>query len=279
MSRLINAVKDAVQPVTYPDRYKGAAAYHSSIYPDRWVAETARAKKGVTHIYRNAEPPPSVPVFAKPAKQIIQEMNRLSRGPADAPTANLVSGTVYKATTSTNREPLKPPSNNKRTTPSYVDLTDSSPKRTKNEEPTQPTHRLTREDQIIDLTGGHHIQYVPTQRLPTRPALANITDRTVNSRHPGSRNDFHNPPQRPAPLDIIRDDTTAALTRCAARLRSAANSVDVDRDSLRERWEKDPGLQLQHVTDHLADLNSQFGEADQAIARALAIVENRLLKR
>ena len=53
----------------------------------------------------------------------------------------------------------------------------------------------------------------------------------------------------------------------------------MDRDALRERWEIDAGLQLQHVTDDLADLNARFTEAEQVISSAINIVEEKLLQR
>ena len=103
---LITAVKDAVQAVTYPDKYIGAGRYQSSIYPDKWRPDTVRPRKGVVEAYRDAATVPSVPAFVKSAQQIIAGLNDANRTQGKDATFTLIDNRANKAATGTNREPL-----------------------------------------------------------------------------------------------------------------------------------------------------------------------------
>ena len=279
---LITAVKDAVPSGIYPDRYTGAAAYRSSLYPDEW---RPKGRRGVPKAYADADRATSVPAFAKTVSQILKDVNDQTRRQRESSTPTLLDDSINRAATGTNRQPLAPRSGNARTAPTAlrklqpisqsstnkrtaIDLTSSSPKRPKIEDATGPRHRNDNQIPIIDLTITSPVRLGPsTQRAKNHAA------RNTHPQHVGRS------PREPLPQNIIHNDTTTTLARCASKLRGASHDIEIDRDSLRERWEMDAELQLQDATENLADLNARFMEAEQAIANAVAIVEVKLLHR
>lgn len=217
-----------------------------------------RQRKGVTQAYRDADRTPEVPAFVVSAKQILKNVRSMTR-PAHTPA------------TSTNRVALGPRSSNKRNA-DVVDLLSSSPKRAKTEPPPTPN--------VIDLTQDDEssTQFVPSRRLPLRPALADISNRGASNRGPGAK-----PSQKrrkkslpPREQDVHRE-SIGLLAKIASKLRASAHALTVDRETLRQRWELDEMLQLQQITDHLAELNECFTTAEKGIYGALEVVENRLL--
>ncbi|KAL9098752.1 MAG: hypothetical protein Q9163_005645 [Psora crenata] len=305
---LINAVKAAVFPVTYPDRYRGAASFRptlhpdkyrgaasfrSSLYPDKWRPKDLRERRGGVKSYQDLDRPQSVPAFTKTAIQILKDVRDHTRRRRDSPTPTMLGITTDGAATGSIRLPLRiksgnqkaavtlhqnanfigSPSATKRPAEGYVDLTSSSPKRLKTG---GPAELLPRDENnrtaIIDLT----ITSPARSRPPSHSSLVGQCHYAEKQARPqqGSRKS-----NAPIPQRVINHDTTLILARCASRLRGAGHGIEIDRDSLRECWELDTELQLQNVTDDLAELNACFSEAEKVIARAIAIVESRLLHR
>ncbi|KAL9125660.1 MAG: hypothetical protein Q9217_005169 [Psora testacea] len=289
---LINAVRDAILLTNHPDRYTGAAVFQSSLYPDKWRPNGTRQRKGVKKIYQDPDRATSVPARATTTVQIFKDVDDHAQGRRDSSTPTVLGYNAIKATASTSRLPLAPRSGNerapatfhhhpeatgrsstkKRTADAYVEPTCSSPKRIKTEQPAEPRHGKRNQIQIMNLQIASPVQLRP----PIRQRIMKADGDAGGKARPrkGGRG-----PCRPVPQSIIRHDTTSILTRCASKLRAASHGIGMDRDSLRERWEMDVGLQLQHVTDDLAHLNARFSDAKRVIASAIAIVEDRLLHR
>lgn len=215
-----------------------------------------RERRGVTQAYGDFGRTPSIPAFVVSAKQLVKNINSMARGQQSARTT----------ATGTNNLALRPRASTKRT----ADLTDhlsSSSKRAKTEPPAA--------SDVIDLTQDEEPtpKLIASRRLPLQPVHAN----TMN-RGPGPKNSQK---RRKNPLHPQEQDShlesLAILAKIASKLRASAHTLDVDRGTLRQRWEVDSGLQLQHVTDGLADLNECFTTAENGIHAALEVIEKRLL--
>lgn len=210
-----------------------------------------RERTRVTQVYRDVDRTPSVPAFVVSAKQIISDIDSITRGQRTARTP----------ATGTNNEVLEPRASNKRNADA-MSLVFFSPKRARTRSPATPT--------VIDLTQDDEpsSEFIPSRRPTSRPALADITNRGSQKRrkkpYPTREQDTHR-------------ESLGALAKIASKLRASAHALVVDRETLRRRWEVDEGLQLQHVTDHLADLNECFTTAENGIHGALDIIERGLL--
>ena len=297
MKGLIDAVRASIQPASYPDRWTGPAAYQSDIYPDNWRANRSREQKGVTHAYQDGTRSPSVPPFVLSAKQLIEKINSITRGQQAAPTpaAKQLIKKINSITheqraaptpaTGTNNVALGPRVSKKRTA-QVIDLRSSSPKRAKTEErPATPN--------VIDLTQDKEdeppptttTKFIPTRRLPFRPALAEITN--LNGTGTGTRTskqkrrkDTTTRPvqkQNKKKQEDIHGDSLGTLAKIASKLRASAHALAVDREALRQRWEVDEALQVQQVTDRLAEVNEYFTATENGIHAALEVIEKDLL--
>ncbi|KAF6235332.1 hypothetical protein HO173_006528 [Letharia columbiana] len=164
---LIDAVRAVDTPVSYPDRWTGPAAFRSDIYPDHWKADLMRERKGVTQAYRDVVRTPSVPAFVVSAKELIKNINSTTRS-------------ARTPATGTNNVALGPRASNKRNA-DVIDLLSSSPKRAKIEPPATPN--------VIDLTQDENptIKFIPSRRLSSRPALADITNCGTGSKNSQKR--------------------------------------------------------------------------------------------
>ena len=220
--------------------------------------------------YKDADGAVSVPAFVVPASQIIQNMGGLPRvRGTPAPAVSFVAGT------GSNRLPLGSRTN-KRTGTEAMDLLSPSPKRTKTEGPTSSLLSKPPPTGIIDLTQDDEpTKYIPTRRQPTRPALANISN---NAGRPKKKKKKVAQHQLITRESIVQRETTGVLAKIASKLRASAHALDVDRDTLRQRWEIDGNLQLQQVTKYLAELNECFTKAENGIKDALMVIEDRLLR-
>lgn len=190
------------------------------------------------------------------AKQHINNVESVTRGQRSARTP----------ATGTNNLALGPRTSNKRDADA-IDLLSSSPKRAKTVPPAISN--------VIDLTQDDEptTEFIPSRRLPLRPALANITNRGTGPNDSQKRRKNSHPPRE---QDIHRE-SIGMLAKIASKLRASAHAFGVDRESLRQRWEVDDWLQLQHTTDHLADLNEFLTIAENGIHSALEVIEQRLL--
>ena len=215
-----------------------------------------RESRGVTDAYRDGVRSPSVPAFVVSAKQLIKNLNPTTRGQSSAGTRATGANNVALGARATNKRSAD-----------LIDLVSSSPKRAK---PEQPTTR-----NVIDLTQDDEprTSFMPTRRLPLRPALANITNRGTAPKPSQKRRRN----TRPTQAADIHGESLSILAKIASKLRASAHAVDVDRGNLRQCWEVDEMLQLQHVTDDLAQLNEYFTTTENAISAALDIIEARLL--
>ena len=246
LKRLLNAVHSATAPVTYPDRWTGSGAFKSDIYPSRWVAD-----------YKDADRSTSVPAFVPPSEETIRKINGIThpQGP-QRPSFTAGSGP--------NRQPLGERSSNKRTADAVAGQTASRNKRTKTNATAFPAVAGSSHRNAIDLTSE-----VPTVTyVPTRPRLhyRNIT-RIFNPRRRHLQRE-----------QLIQGETTGIIAKIASKLRASQHALQVDRETLRNRWEVDEHLQYVHVTDQLAELNKHFTMAEEAIESSLAVIEHQLLK-
>lgn len=252
---LIDAVRAVDKPISYPDRWTGPAAFKSDIYPDHWTADRMREGKGVSQAYRDTVRTPSVPAFVVSAEQIIKNISSMTREQRSARTP----------ATGTNNVVLGSRASNKRNA-DVVDLS-SSPKRAKTEPTPTPN--------VIDLTQDDEssTKFVPSRRRPSRPALANITNQSTGPKPSQKRRKK----TRPLREQNVHHESIGLLAKIASKLRASAHALTVDRETLRQRWELDEMLQLQQITDHLAELNQHFTTAENGIYSALDVIENRLL--
>ncbi|MCJ1453277.1 hypothetical protein MMC28_003623 [Mycoblastus sanguinarius] len=264
---LIDALRTADTAATYPDRWTGPAAYQSDIYPDRWVVGNTTQPRGVMQSYRAAERHPSVPAFVISADQLIKNINALSRGQS---TNELGRNATQISTISTDRQ------SNKRSGDVSMDLVSSSPKRVKTELPATLPAPAQKQGSFIDLTQDEPV-YLPSSQQCTRPALASISNNARGKRPPRKRRPRRKPFSPFVQERIVERETTSMLARIASKIRASAHAIDMDRDTLRERWNVDSHLQLQHVTDHLGDLNKCFTRIEDGMRDSLEVIEGRLL--
>lgn len=216
-----------------------------------------REPKGVTGAYRDGVRSPAVPAFVVSAKQLIENLNPTTREQRSA----------RPPATGTNNVALGSRATNKRNA-EVIDLLSSSPKRAKTEQPA--THN------VIDLTQDDEppTKFVPTRRPPSRPALVDVTSRGTAPSH---RSQKRRRATRPPQAQDIHGESLGTLAKIASKLRASAHALEVDRETLRQRWEVDETLQLQYVTDNLAELNGYFTATETAIYAALDVIEKRLL--
>ena len=215
-----------------------------------------REPKGVTDAYRDGVRPPSVPAFVVSAKQLIKNLNPTTHGQRSAGTP----------TTGANNVALGSREMNKRNADEIIDLVASSPKRAKTEQPaTRSFIDLTQDDEPIT-------KFQPTRRLTLRPA-SNTTNPGTGPKSSQKRRKR----TRPARLQDIHAESLGALAKVASKLRASAHALDIDRETLRQCWEVDEKLQLQHVTDDLAQLNGYFTATENDLYAALDVIETRLL--
>ena len=73
--------------------------------------------------------------------------------------------------------------------------------------------------------------------------------------------------------------TSIALTNISRALLRSVNQILDSRDTLKKRWDADRGLQLQTVTDDLAELNDHFIRSEEVLRDCIALIQDRLLKR
>ena len=78
-------------------------------------------------------------------------------------------------------------------------------------------------------------------------------------------------------MQDIHGESLGTLAKIASKLRASAHALDTDRENLRRCWEADEALQVQHVTDHLAELNGYFSATENGIFAALDVIEKTLL--
>ena len=215
-----------------------------------------RARKGISQAYRDFGKYPSVPPFVISAKQRLNDSESISRGhnPARPPARD------------TENSPLRPRVSNKRNS-DVIGVLSSSPKRAKTEPSSTPN--------IVDLTQDDEPEsaFIPSRRPRPRPALADVTANRISRKSSQRRRKTARFWQE---QDIYRE-SLGALAKIASKLRASVHAIAVDRETLRQRWEVDEHLQLQHVTDHLVDLNECFTSAEIGIHDALEVIEKRLL--
>ena len=210
----------------------------------------------MTDAYQDGVRSASVPAFVVSAKQLLRSISGTTHRQRSARTPTTGANNVALGSRATNKRNAD-----------VIDLVSSSPKRSKTEQP--PSRH------VIDLTQEDEppAKFLPTRRLPLRPALANITNRGTAPKPSQKR---HKNP-RPAPVPDIHGESLGTLAKIASKLRASAHALDLDRETLRRRWEVDEMLQLQHITDNLAELNEYFTTTENGIYAALDVIEKRLL--
>ena len=215
-----------------------------------------RIRKGPSQVYRDFGKTPSVPAFVIPAKQLINNVKSISReqNPARPPAAGIEISS------------LRPRVSNKRNSDD-IGVLSSSTKRARIEPSSTPNFvDLTQEDEPES-------RFVPSRRPPPRTALADVPANRISRKKFQRRRKTARSWREP---DVYRE-SLGTLAKIASKLRASAHAIAVDRETLRQRWEVDEHLQLQHVTDNLVDLNECFTSAEEGINGALDVIEKRLL--
>ena len=168
----------------------------------------------------------------------------------------------FTAGTGSNRQALGERSTNKRTADAVAGQTPSNNKRTKMDATASPAVVGSSQCNAIDLIS--EVSAVTYQ--PTRLHYRNIT-RIFNTRR---RNVNHE--------QLVKGETTGIMAKIASKQRASLYALQVDRETLKNRWEVDEHLRLEHVTDRLAELNQHFTMAEEALKDSLAVIEHELLK-
>ena len=166
------------------------------------------------------------------------------------------------AGTSSNRQALGERSTNKRTADAVAGQTPSKNKRTKTDATAFPTVAGSSQRNAIDLTS----EPPAVTYQPTRLHYRNIT-RIFNTRRRNVNRE-----------QLIKGETTGIMAKIASKQRASLHALQVDRETLKNRWEVDEHLQTEHVTDRLAELNQHFTLAEEALEDSLAVIEHELLK-
>ena len=211
-----------------------------------------RRRKGVSQAYRGFGKTPSVPAFVTGAKQLIDNVESISRA------QNL----ARPPATGTENAPLRPRVSNKRSSDAS-DVLSSSTKRAK----IDPSYivDLTREDE-------HETRFIPSRRPRSRPLTELATNRSSRKNYQRRRKTA-----RSWRESDVYHESLGTLAKIASKLRASVHAIAVDRETLRQRWEVDEHLQLQRITDNLVDLNECFTSAEEGIHGALEVIEKRLL--
>ena len=208
-----------------------------------------RAKKAINQAYRDFGNFPSVPPFVINANQLIDNIKSISRVqyPAAPPTVG----------TSTS---------NKRNSDAVGVLSPSS-KRAR-----------TGLSFTLNVVGRAQDDERESASIPSRPAhpraaLTKLSTNRISSKRPQRRRKS----ARSWREQEVHRESIGALAKIASKLRASVHAIAVDRETLRQRWEVDEHLQLQHITDNLVDLNECFTSAEKGIHGALEVIEKRLL--
>lgn len=169
---------------------------------------------------------------------------------------------TFTAGTNSNRQALGERSSNKRNVDAVAGETSFNNKRTKTDVTASTAVAGSSQRSAIDLTS--EVPAVTYQ--PTRLHYRNVT-RVFNNRR---RNLNHE--------QLIKGETTSIIAKIASKQRASLYALQVDRETLKNRWEVDEHLRLEHVTDRLAELNQHFTMAEEALKDSLAVIEHELLK-
>ena len=256
---LVNAVRNAEAGSSYPDYYRGTSNAESTYPGARFPL-----RRAVLHSYRDADNP-AVPAFTFTSDQILTGVRRFDCG------GDFIGFMGNHVVETTNRHTIN--IYNKR---SLNGSTRSKPaKKAKN---SSNQHTATINYVTIDLTQDD---------LP----YGSVTDTFV---HP-SRRDMvpkHGPSTRSSKVSQqsrtqhrignhernARAQTTNALNDISRTLSEQMAELGRAREILKNRWDQDHHLQLQTVTDDLAELNQCFGRIEDAGQDSLDIIQDRLLR-
>ena len=217
-------------------------------YPDRWTGSGAFK----SDIYpsrwvansRDHDRPTSV-----------RKENNFTRSQGSQPPS-------FTAGTNSNRQALGERSINKRSADAIAGETPGNNKRTKKDATTSPAVAGSSQHNAIDLTS--EVSAVKYQ--PTRLHYRNIT-KIFNTRRRNVNRE-----------QLIKGETTGIVAKIASKQRASLYALQVDRETLKNRWEVDEHLRQEHITDRLAELNQHFTMAEEALKDSLAVIEHTLLK-
>ena len=168
----------------------------------------------------------------------------------------------FTAGTGSNRQVLGERSTNKRIADAIAGETPSQNKRSRMDATAAPAIAGSNQCNAIDLTS--ELSAVTYQ--PTRLHYRNIT-RIFNTRRRVVNRE-----------KLIKGETTGIIAKIASKQRASLYALQVDRETLKNRWEVDEHLRLEHVTARLAELNQHFTMAEEALEDSLAVIEHTLLK-
>ena len=168
----------------------------------------------------------------------------------------------FTAGTSSNRQALGERSTNKRTADAIAGETPANNKRTKTDAKTAPAVAGSSQRNAIDLTS----EVSAVTYRPTRLHYRNIT-KIFNTRRRNVNRE-----------QLIKGETTGIVAKIASKQRASLYALQVDRETLKNRWEVDEHLRHEHITDRLAELNQHFTRAEEALEDSLAVIEHTLLK-
>ena len=256
---LVNAVRNAEAGSSYPDYYR-VTSNAESTYPGARFPPG----RGVLQSYRDADNP-AVPAFTFTSDQILTGMRRFDRG------GDLLGFMGNHVVETTNRHTVN--IYNKR---SLNGSTRSRPaKKAKN---SSSQHTATTNYVTIDLTqddlpyGSVTDTFVhPSRRgMVPKHGPGNWSSKVTQQSRTQHRIGNHERNASARTANAL-NDISRTLSEQIAKLSRA-------REILKNRWDQDHNLQLQTVTDDLAQLNQCFGRMEDAGRDSLDLIQDRLLR-
>ena len=264
---LVNAVRDADAGTKYPDYYFGESQQKSTFAGARY-----RQRKAGLRSYRDLDNP-AVPAFTLTPGQILTGMRQFGPG------GDFMGFMGTHVVETTNRQTIN--LYNKRT---FGDKSWPVPAK---KPKTSSSQQITTTNQVtIDLTQDDlpddNLSTVPSSQAavgtyihPSRRGMVPGTSLTNQAIRAVQQT------RRQLRADNCEKDmhtqTTNALNDISGILAAQMAQLGRARETLKNRWDQDRHLQLQTVTDDLADLNKCFGRMEDAGRDALDIIHGRLL--
>ncbi|KAL8842899.1 MAG: hypothetical protein Q9170_000303 [Blastenia crenularia] len=262
---LIDAVVMANNKFLYPDRWDGPAAFQSTIYPDTWTAAhiERKGKKTYSVPYDHEARGPAVPAFVIPAAEIVRNLShKPKRGNKAYPRTSTSFLPSNVSATGANAHPLRERTMNKRMATVQL-LRNQDFKRPKLEQSSQAA--------VVDITQDENA-------APSLPHQSNVSRPVSVDKKRGN----HAPNAARSAAVAIQADAIAAgtgdlLRSIVTRLNTGVETINSDREALRNRWEADKRLQLLTITDHLKILNECFARAEEGLRGSLEVIKRFIL--
>lgn len=264
---LVNAVRDADAGTSYPDYYNGASLVESEFGSAR-----RRQRKGVLQSYRDADNP-AVPAFGLTPNQILRGMRQFGpggdfmgrTGTNIVETSNVQTINLYNKRSS---------GDSYRPTATKRIKTTSSPSTTAR---SHVTIDLTQDDDVpAGASAGSYVHPSRAHMVPVAKSSQCSTtyDQIIAAQRAPSRAQSRAENRE----NSTRIATAKAFAKISGILSTQMAQIGSARNSLKKRWDDDRHLQLQSVTEDLAELNSFFNMMENAGRDALQLIQDKLMR-